>query len=206
MVLIGTGTCGLGAGAAAVLEAVRGFPVVQRHRAEIVEVGCIGLCASEPMLDVQLPGRTRLCFGRVDPQKARTILDAMLGQGAWPELPLFQFPVPGLQSWEGVPTIDEHPFFAPQTRLVLRNCGLIDPRSLDEYRARGGYRHGCGCCGTCRRSSSATRSSAAACAAAGAGDSPRAASGASPSRRRPSASSWSATPTRATRARSWTAP
>ena len=140
VILVGTGTCGLGAGAAAVLEAVRGFPVVQSHRAEIVEVGCIGLCASEPMLDVQLPGRTRLCFGRVDPDKARTILDAMLGRGAWPELPLFQFPVPGLQSWEGVPTIAEHPFFAPQTRLVLRNCGLIDPSSLEEYRARGGYR------------------------------------------------------------------
>lgn len=139
VILVGTGTCGLGAGAAAVLEAVRALPVVQQHGARIVEVGCIGLCALEPMLDVQLPGRTRLCFGRVDPGKARTILDAMLGQGSWPELPLFQFPAEGLQPWDGVPAIGDHPFFAPQTRLVLRNCGLIDPRSLDEYRARGGY-------------------------------------------------------------------
>ncbi|MFN2372003.1 MAG: NADH-ubiquinone oxidoreductase-F iron-sulfur binding region domain-containing protein [Candidatus Krumholzibacteriia bacterium] len=139
VILVGTGTCGLGAGAAAVLAAVRALPIVQQQGAHIVEVGCIGLCAHEPMLDVQLPGRTRLCFGRVDPAKAHTILDAMLGRGSWPELPLFQFPAEGLQPWDGVPAIGDHPFFAPQTRLVLRNCGLIDPRSLDEYRARGGY-------------------------------------------------------------------
>lgn len=139
VITIGTGTCGLGAGARAVLDAVREFPIVGRTRAEIVQVGCIGLCAEEPMLDVQLPGRTRLCFGRVDPEKAHTILDAMLGAGSWPELPLFQFCSDGLTPWDGVPCIEEHPFFAPQKRLVLKNCGLIDPSSLDEYRARGGY-------------------------------------------------------------------
>jgi NADH:ubiquinone oxidoreductase subunit F (NADH-binding)/(2Fe-2S) ferredoxin len=139
VIYIGTGTCGLGAGARAVLEAVRDFPVVRQHAAEIVQVGCIGLCAMEPMLDVQLPGRARLCFGQVDPARAHTILDAMLGSGAWPALPLFQFRNDALQSWDGVPGMDEHPFFAPQKRLVLKNCGLIDPDSLDEYRARGGY-------------------------------------------------------------------
>jgi NADH:ubiquinone oxidoreductase subunit F (NADH-binding) len=36
--------------------------------------------------------------------------------------------------------MDEHPFFAPQTRWVLENCGKIDPQSLGEYIAHGGYR------------------------------------------------------------------
>ena len=39
----------------------------------------------------------------------------------------------------GVPYLDEHPFFAPQKRWVLANCGIIDPTSIDEYIARGGY-------------------------------------------------------------------
>jgi NADH:ubiquinone oxidoreductase subunit F (NADH-binding) len=38
-----------------------------------------------------------------------------------------------------VPFLDEHPFFAPQTRWVLANCGLIDPAQIDEYIAHGGY-------------------------------------------------------------------
>ena len=36
--------------------------------------------------------------------------------------------------------LDEHPFFAPQTRWVLANCGRIDPSNMDEYIAYGGYR------------------------------------------------------------------
>ena len=39
-----------------------------------------------------------------------------------------------------MPLLDEHPFFAPQTRWVLANCGIIDPTNIDEYIARGGYR------------------------------------------------------------------
>jgi NADH:ubiquinone oxidoreductase subunit F (NADH-binding)/Pyruvate/2-oxoacid:ferredoxin oxidoreductase delta subunit len=39
-----------------------------------------------------------------------------------------------------VPLYSEHPFFAPQTRWVLENCGHLDPYSIDEYLARGGYR------------------------------------------------------------------
>jgi len=41
--------------------------------------------------------------------------------------------------WGGVPSIDDHPFFAPQTRVVLQNCGIIDPTSIEEYIAHGGY-------------------------------------------------------------------
>jgi NADH:ubiquinone oxidoreductase subunit F (NADH-binding) len=45
----------------------------------------------------------------------------------------------GLEPWDDVPFLDEHPFFAPQTRWVLINCGLIDPAQIDEYIAHGGY-------------------------------------------------------------------
>ena len=45
-----------------------------------------------------------------------------------------------LEPWPDVPFLDEHPFFAPQTRWVLANCGLIDPSQIDEYIAHGGYK------------------------------------------------------------------
>ena len=43
------------------------------------------------------------------------------------------------KAWDGVPSMDDHPFFAPQTRVVLKNCGIIDPTSIEEYIAHGGY-------------------------------------------------------------------
>jgi NADH:ubiquinone oxidoreductase subunit F (NADH-binding)/Pyruvate/2-oxoacid:ferredoxin oxidoreductase delta subunit/(2Fe-2S) ferredoxin len=139
VIYIGAGTCGRGAGADKTSAAVAALLEEKNSDAEIVKVGCIGLCASEPMLDVQLQGRTRLCFGNVTEEKAPAILESMLGNSPWPQLPLFQFRTEGQQPYDGVPFMDEHPFFAPQTRLVLKNCGLIDPNSLEEYEARGGY-------------------------------------------------------------------
>ncbi len=139
VVYIGTGTCGLGAGAAKTLARVEHLIKVHHWDVEIVRVGCIGLCASEPMLDVQLPGRTRLSFGDVDEKKADDILMAMFEDGPWPEVPLFQFCTPECTPWDGVQCIKDHAFFGPQTRLVLKNCGLIDPNNISEYLARQGY-------------------------------------------------------------------
>ena len=42
-------------------------------------------------------------------------------------------------AWPDTPLLEDHPFFRPQTRLVLQNCGIIDPVSLKEYISRGGY-------------------------------------------------------------------
>jgi len=139
-IFVGAGTCGLGAGAAATLRTVRDYLAEHHLAADVVEVGCIGMCVSEPMVDVQLPGRTRLCFAGITGDKVGDLLDAALA-GSVPETGVLgQHRAEGLTSWEGVPHLDEHPFLAPQKRWVLANCGLIDPSSIDEYLARGGYR------------------------------------------------------------------
>ncbi|TNF24506.1 MAG: 4Fe-4S dicluster domain-containing protein [Deltaproteobacteria bacterium] len=138
---IGAGTCGLGAGARDTRDAVRVFLQKSRLEGDVVEVGCIGLCSAEPILDVQLPGRTRLSFGPVRKDEVEEILDAVM----WGTVPtdgrlLGQHDQPGLIPWDGIPRLADHPFFAPQTRWVLESCGLSDPDRLDEYLARGGYR------------------------------------------------------------------
>jgi len=148
-IYVGTGTCGLGAGAGRTLAAVREFVGGRGLEADIIEVGCIGMCSAEPLLDVQLPGRTRVSFGYVQGDGVPALLEPVL-EGKLPEgRALWQFRPPAerggdhdvmLEPWVDVPYIDEHPFFKPQTRWVLANCGLIDPRSIDEYLARGGYR------------------------------------------------------------------
>jgi hypothetical protein len=106
----------------------------------LVEVGCIGFCAVEPIVDIKLPGRNRISFHGVTHDRAAVLLESMLVNRRAPEdMALLQ--VPGEEeSWEGVPGFGEHPFFAPQTRWVLENCGIMDPVSMEEYLAAGGYK------------------------------------------------------------------
>jgi len=136
---VGTGTCGLGAGAAKTLDALKASLAARRLRAEVVEVGCVGLCSAEPLLDIQMPGRTRLSFEGVTAEHVEALVDAVLEGGVPRERLLGQHRGKGQEPWPDAPWLDEHPFFAPQTRWVLANCGLADPGNLDEYVARGGY-------------------------------------------------------------------
>jgi NADH:ubiquinone oxidoreductase subunit F (NADH-binding)/Pyruvate/2-oxoacid:ferredoxin oxidoreductase delta subunit len=140
VIYVGAGTCGLGAGAGQTLDKVRSYLESTDVDADAVAVGCVGLCAAEPLLDVQLPGRTRVCFSEVTANRVDALLDVALA-GQIPDQPLLgQHRSDTLEPYKGVPFIDEHPFFAPQTRWVLANCGLLDPDQIDEYIAREGYR------------------------------------------------------------------
>jgi NADH:ubiquinone oxidoreductase subunit F (NADH-binding)/NAD-dependent dihydropyrimidine dehydrogenase PreA subunit len=140
VIYIGTGTCGLGAGAGQTQEKARNFLDERGIDADLIGVGCIGLCAAEPLLDIQLPGRTRVCFSEVTADKVEPLLEQVLAGELPVQSILGQHRRPNLESYPGVPFLDEHPFFAPQTRWVLANCGLIDPDQIDEYIARDGYR------------------------------------------------------------------
>ncbi len=139
VIYIGSGTCGLGAGAAATLEETEKFLADNDIDAEIIKTGCIGLCAAEPLLDIQLPGRPRISFQKVDANKVERILDDVFNLRVNEDDVLCQFRNDKVKAWENVPFIDEHPFFAPQQRLVLKNCGIVDPIDISEYIARGGY-------------------------------------------------------------------
>ncbi|MDO5580160.1 MAG: NADH-quinone oxidoreductase subunit NuoF [Planctomycetia bacterium] len=138
-IYVGTGTCGLGAGAAFTLEAVKKFVKDHNIDAEIVEVGCVGLCALEPIVDVQLPGKTRIAFQKMTEDKVEKVLSAIFKGEVLQENVMGQYRVEGQEAWKDTLYIDEHPFFASQTRWVLANCGIINPGRLEEYIAHGGY-------------------------------------------------------------------
>lgn len=139
-IFVGAGTCGLASGAAETIETLQRYCAANAIEADIIRVGCIGLCALEPLVDIQLPGRTRCSFARVGADAVASLCDAVLQQGTIPpDCLLGQHRDEQLTPWEDVAYIDEHPFFRSQKRFVLRNCGHIDPGSIDEYIAHGGY-------------------------------------------------------------------
>jgi NADH:ubiquinone oxidoreductase subunit F (NADH-binding)/Pyruvate/2-oxoacid:ferredoxin oxidoreductase delta subunit/(2Fe-2S) ferredoxin len=141
VIFIGAGTCGLSAGADSTLQTLRSYLRANEMQADLIEVGCIGYCVGEPLVDIQIPGRQRVSFSMVTADKVDALFDAVFKEGRIPkDRVLGQYANPNHTDWEGVPRLKEHPFFARQLRWVLRDCGVADPLSIDEYIARGGFK------------------------------------------------------------------
>ncbi len=140
VIYLGAGTCGLGAGAGKTLDSIKTYLDTNSIDAEIVEVGCIGLCAAEPIVDIQLPDHNRVSFSKVTSEKVDSLMDAVFNLELPEEIDVqYQFPTDQNRAWEGVTTFNEHPYFKNQKRIVLQNCGSVNPVSIDEYIAIGGY-------------------------------------------------------------------
>ncbi|MEN8119324.1 MAG: NADH-ubiquinone oxidoreductase-F iron-sulfur binding region domain-containing protein [Bacteroidota bacterium] len=140
LIYVGAGTCGLGAGANKVIKAAEKYIETKKINAQIIETGCIGLCSSEPLLDVKLPGQNRISFEKVQAPQIEDILNRALNLETPKAEVLGQFQTGDNRKYPDIPLIEEHPFFKAQTRLVLKNCGIIDPISIEEYIAKGGYK------------------------------------------------------------------
>ncbi len=139
VIYVGAGTCGLGAGADKTIKKIEKYIKKNGLNAEIIEVGCIGLCSAEPLVDIQIPGKERVSFKNITADKVDELLESFF-EGHIPyDHVLGQFSSDILDAWEGVPFLKDHPFFAPQTRWVLENCGIVNPNSIEEYIARGGF-------------------------------------------------------------------
>jgi len=91
---------------------------------EIVRNGSRGMYWLEPLIEVATP-QGRVGFGPVTESDVNSVLNAMISDGAHP-LRL------------GV--TDEIPWLKRQTRLTFARCGIIDPRSVEDYRAHDGYK------------------------------------------------------------------
>jgi len=150
--MVGMGTCGLATGADEVYEAI--FDEVKRLKLsyQVAGTGCIGWCCEEPLVDVCLPGRPRLTYGRMDAHKARELVRGLSEGDLKPQWAIglltgFENPLTDIRTRyakqtagvDGVRRYEDLPLFRHQVRWASRNCGVIDPSSLEEYIARGGY-------------------------------------------------------------------
>ncbi|MGM0597551.1 MAG: NADH-ubiquinone oxidoreductase-F iron-sulfur binding region domain-containing protein [Myxococcota bacterium] len=140
VIYIGYGTCGLGAGAEETRQQIEKWLTNNNHKdCKLIKVGCVGLCSGEPLVDIQLPGKERLSFAKVQAEEVAELLDKVFSGDIPKARVLGRFPNEILESWNKVDNFFAHAFFAGQTRVVLENCGIVDPMSVDSYIARGGY-------------------------------------------------------------------
>ena len=134
-VVVGMGTCGISAGAKQIMETleketeVRGLKNVQ-----IVPVGCIGMCTYEPIVEVFEHGKEKVSYIHVDDMIANSIVSEHLQKGK----PIVEYTVDGGEG--GAPkNLNDSPFYKKQVRVVLQNCGSINPEDIREYVAMDGY-------------------------------------------------------------------
>jgi len=136
-ILIGTGTCGIAAGAEDILKTLRGELDKNGLEADIIQVGCIGLCYAEPLIEVAKPGRPSIFYGNLTPELMSEIVrDYLEGDNPRPDIALG---TRGEGRIDGIPRLFDLPVLKPQVRIALRNCGNIDPADIDQYIAGGGY-------------------------------------------------------------------
>ncbi len=140
LIFIGTGTCGLANGAGRIMKQVETYLSARHIPASIVEVGCAGYCQREVFIDLQPETGPRLSYCNLTPENIQEFLEQVFERNN-PKNPFLL----GRASDEGgavaeVPSLQEVPFFKHQKKIVLENCGRIDPSSLDMALAAGAFR------------------------------------------------------------------
>ncbi|KAA3661625.1 MAG: NADH-quinone oxidoreductase subunit NuoF [Chloroflexi bacterium] len=133
---VGTATCGQAAGA---LDTIAAFKKQQaKHDLDflIIEVGCIGTCYLEPVVIIDKPGQPSILYGNVNARAVKRLThDWLLGENPCADLAIGTL---GDQPLNGIPTLSTHPMLGT-TRIILRNCGVIDPTNFEHCLAHGGY-------------------------------------------------------------------
>jgi NADH-quinone oxidoreductase subunit F len=99
---------------------------------KVIETGCIGSCDLGPIAVVYPEG---VFYQKLKGEDARVIAEEHLLKGRVVERLLYAEPA----TTKLIPTFREIDFFKLQEKIVLRNCGLIDPLNIEEYIAREGY-------------------------------------------------------------------
>ena len=120
-IVVGEGSCGLAAGAGKVHAALT------KLGADVGITGCIGMCYLEPVVDLYDGKSLAARLVRVQESDAERIFKAAESGD-----------LSGVEDLK-ISAGDEE-FLAKQTRIALRHCGLIDPESIDDYRAADGYK------------------------------------------------------------------
>ena len=101
-------------------------------KVQVILTGCFGFCEKGPIVKI-IPDNT--FYTQVKPEDAQTIVEEHIIKGRKVTRLLYRNP----ETKDAVGDSKHMGFFKKQLRIVLRNCGFIDPENIDEYIAREGY-------------------------------------------------------------------
>jgi NADH-quinone oxidoreductase subunit F len=128
-VIVGLGSCGIAAGANKVYDKIADIQKAENLDIELTKTSCVGMCYREPLVEIVDETGSYL-YGNVDEKKIFEILEEHINH----ENPLKDYVVYTDQF-----DAPEKNYYEGQKKIALRNCGLMDPDSIEEYEAREGY-------------------------------------------------------------------
>lgn len=153
-ITVGAATCGNAKGAAKVVEALKYELKKQKAKADVVIVGCNGMCYAEPIVEVMRAGKPRITYGHVDVERSADIIKSVKTGKVVEDLALMRHDeekqavcIEPIKYTKGKPAkifakikdYKKSDFFKNQMKLVSRNAGTISPEKVEEYIALGGY-------------------------------------------------------------------
>jgi NADH:ubiquinone oxidoreductase subunit F (NADH-binding) len=129
VVSVGVGSSSIAKGALDVLEAFRSSE--QTSGLVVRQVGVDGADWAEVMVQLKRPGELAIYYANVAPSDVKSVLSGeAIGKAIGVE---------GDDFTNGLPPLQNLPFYKYQQRIVLADCGVIDPDSIEEAIARGAY-------------------------------------------------------------------
>ncbi|SFG25820.1 NADH-quinone oxidoreductase subunit F [Desulfotomaculum arcticum] len=135
LILVGAATCGRAAGALSLLEEVQTELQKLQLEANVLEVGCMGHCYAEPVMVIYNEGFPTICYGYVKEGVGARIIRDYLTEGD----PGIEFALAAIEPNDFFPTFQDFPRGVYENKIVMEQCGFIDPRDIDHYIATGGY-------------------------------------------------------------------
>ncbi len=147
MIMVGMGTCGIGYSADLLFNEIKKYIASHNFECIVKPVGCFGFCAEEPLVTVYMPEKPMLIYSKVNIKDVHQIIKGLISGKIYRKKALFKIEkwdyltayIEYGKGYEKIPHWDEIPFYKGQKKIVLRNAGLINPESIDDYIAVGGY-------------------------------------------------------------------
>ncbi|MDD3570342.1 MAG: NADH-quinone oxidoreductase subunit NuoF [Lachnospiraceae bacterium] len=123
--VVGKGSCGIAAGANKVSAVAEEYIAQKGLNIPVTVTGCIGMCYLEPIVDVIDDNGEKTTYIKVTTDTIKEIIDAACE---------------GKKAEKYIIDAEDKAILDKQTRIALRNCGIIDPENIEEYIAKGGYK------------------------------------------------------------------
>jgi NADH:ubiquinone oxidoreductase subunit F (NADH-binding) len=144
VIIVPWGSSSVAHGAAQTFEAIREWVAEHNARAIVRRAGPMGTHYMEPQVDIIMPGNPRVSYAHITADRVPELMESVLQRDDLrPDMAVCIY---GTDEWNGaelgirgIPVARELSFWKLQQRVVGRNFGYIDPESIDDYIARGGY-------------------------------------------------------------------
>ncbi|RLD31518.1 MAG: NADH-quinone oxidoreductase subunit F, partial [Bacteroidetes bacterium] len=129
-VIVGLGSCGIAAGAGKVYDKIEAIKKAEKLTFELKKTSCVGMCYREPLVEI-IDDTGRYLYGEIDEERAIEVINKHVNQHS---------PVKDFVVQSDLFETEDNTFTDDQVKITLRNCGYIDPESIEEYEEKDGYR------------------------------------------------------------------